>query len=396
MTVALVAGVHVGTSSVTAWVREEGRSLATATVPTATRRPAPDRAELDPAAWEAACRQALHAAVEQAGRPGDDYLAVTASSARHGVVLLDASGTAIGPGIHPADRRGGPYAQVLDGRSALTGHRPAAELALPALLAVRAEEPERWQRTARVLFLHDWLVQRLSGVHVTEMSYACAGAMADVAARSWATGLLEECGLGTSRLAPVVPAGTVVGELLPGWALPPTLPVVTGCGDAQLRAAGAGGLADGVVVVDGRTTSVVATTSAPAPAGRAWVSTHAGPGLWAAEGDAGYPLAGAATDVASRAYTVRSDLADLEQALGRPAKHVVVTGDAALAALLAEQLGREVRIAPGGVAPAGEVLAARALGVHAHIPPLPVASAPAGDPAPWQEPYERWRAARPG
>lgn len=452
----LVAGLDVGGSSVKAWVRGKGRTLAAVTVATVTSRPARHRAELAPAAWEQACRSALAQAVERAGRPGGDYLAVTVSSLRQGFVLLDGHGEPLGPGVLNSDRRGGPYAGVLEGRHALTGHWPAPELTLPKLLAVRAEEPGRWAATARVLFLHDWVIWLLSGVQVTEASYACAGAMADVAARGWATGLLEECGVGTSRLAPVVEAGTVVGGLRPGWALPAALPVVAGCGDTQLAAAGVGGLADGVVVVvAGSSTPVTAATAAPVrdPLCRPWVSTHAAPGLWAAEGNAGYPgtysgwwagLAGdrrtgpggvlavtatpywsqqtwqvkppaallglrpdtTAGDVAAallqaHAYAVRGNLDDLARALGRPAEHVVVTGgaarDGALPALLAQVLGREVRHAGAGVADgadvAGEHLAARALGVDVPAAALPAHTCPAGDPAPWQESYERWCAA---
>ena len=352
----LVAGLAVGASSVTGWVQEDGRSLAEVTV----------AMSWDLAEGAAACRNALAQAVARAGRPGDDYLAVTATSMHEGFVLLDAAGAPLGPG-----ELAGPV--------------------LPALLELRAQEPERWLRTARVLFVHDWLVWLLSGVQVTEISYACAAGMADVAARRWSTGRLDECGIGRSRLAPVVEPGTVVGELQPGWALPPTLPVVSGCGDLQLAAAGAGGLTDGVVViVAGSTTQVLAAVARPGPApARLRLSTHAAPRLWALAGDAG-PADG---------FAVRRDLADLERTLGRPAGSVVVTGsaaaDGALPALLAQVLGRDVRHAAGCGGPAaGELLASRALGVHAHAPGLPSRVVPAGDPQPWQEPYDRWCAAR--
>ena len=447
----LVAGLDVGGSSVKAWVRDVDRGTTwQAQVPTTTSRPAPHRAEFDPQAWEGACRGALAEAVRRAGQPGQDYLGLTVSSLRQGFVLLDRAGAPLGPGVLNSDRRGGPYAGVLEGTHALTGHWPAPELTLPKLLAVRAEEPERWRATARVLFVHDWLLQRLCGVHATEISYACAGGMADVAARGWAGALLEDCGIGTSRLAPVVEAGTLVGELHDGWALPATLPVVAGCGDTQLAAMGVGGLADGVVtVVAGSSTPVLASTGAPVrdPLSRPWVSTHAAKGRWAAEGNAGYPgtfsgwwsavaddpapgpggvlavtaapywsqetwavkppasLLGLRPDTTAgdvraallqaHAFAVRGNVEDLERALGRRSHALVVTGgaaaDGALPALVAEVLGRPVHVAPdGGAAPAGAALVARAVGAHAHVPGLPREVLPAGDPGPWDETYARW------
>lgn len=451
----LVAGLDVGGSSVKAWVHAPEGVLAQVAAPTRTLRPAADRAEFEPDAWQDGCRSALAAAVERAGRPTDEYAGVTACSLRQGFVLLDGAGQPLGRGVLNSDRRGGPYASVLEGRHDLTGHWPAPELTLPKLLAVAAEEPERWAATAQVLFVHDWLLALLSGERVTEASYACAGGMADVAHRRWAGDLLDTCAIGTERLAPLVEAGTPVGRLREGWGLPAGLPVVAGCGDTQLAAAAVGGLADGVVVVvAGSSTPVIAATAAPVadPLGRPWVSTHADPGLWAAEGNAGYPgtfsgwwrgLAGtpdavsapvdllavtaapywsretwerrppgslvglrpdttvdevAAALLQAHAYAVRGNLADLERALGAPARDVVVTGggavDGTLPALLADVLGRDVRVArEGGAAEAGGVLVRRALGEDVPLPGLPERVLPAGDRAPWDEPYERWCAA---
>jgi xylulokinase len=453
----LVAGLDVGGSSVKGWVSAGGEVLASSTVATTTVRPAAHRAEFVPDAWEAAARRALGEAVARADRPDHDYLGLTVSSLRQGFVLLDAAGEPLGHGVLNSDRRGAAHAGVLRDRHRLTGHWPAPELTLPKLLAVRADEPARWAATARVLFVHDWLVWRMTGVQATEASYACAGGMADVAARGWAVGLLEECGIGMSRLAPVVEAGTVVGGLTAGWPLPATLPVVAGCGDTQLAAMGVGGLGDGVItVVAGSSTPVQAATARPVddPLGRPWVSTHAARELWAAEGNAGYPgtfsgwwagvsaaeqrgtPAGAhdllaitaapywaeetwagkppasllglrpdttAADVRqalleAHAFAVRGNVEDLERALARPASAVVVcggaAGDGALPALLAAVLGRDVHWARDGGAPqAGAALVARAVGTDAPLPALPQRVLPAGDPTGYDAPYARWCAA---
>lgn len=453
----LVAGLDLGGSSVKAWVCDAsapGRVIASVTVAAPVLRPAPHRVEFAPGEWEVVCRTALADAVRRTGRPGADYVGVTVGSLRQGFVLLDGAGEALGTGVLNSDRRGAPYAGVLDGQHRLTGHWPAPELTLPKLLAVQHDEPARWAATARVLFVHDWLLWRMTGVQATELSYACAGAMADVAGRRWANDLLEQCGVGADRLAPLVEAGRQVGRLGAGWGLPVALPVVSGCGDTQLAAMGVGGLGDGVVtVVAGSSTPVQVATAAVVddPLGRPWVSTHAAFDRWAAEGNAGYPgtvqgwwaglvpasadepatgpshvtavtaapywsrqtwerkpptsLLGlrpetTARDVAdaleqAHAYAVRGNIEDLERALRRPASAVVVTGGAAadgrLPALLARVLGRDVHWASsGGAAQAGTVLVARALGAHLDIPALPTMVLSAGDQAPWQEGYERW------
>lgn len=445
----LVAGLDVGGSSVKAWVQEAGGPLlASSTVPTAALRTG-DRVELDPATWLAACRTALSTAV---GGVTGEWAGLTVSSLRQGFVLLDAHGDPVGKGVLNSDRRGAPHTSVLEGRHGLTGHWPAPELTLPKLLTVQAEEPERWAATRRVLFVHDWLIACLTGVQVTEASYACAGGMADVARRTWATDLLEECGVASDRLAPVVEAGSLVGPLLPGWPLPAGLPVVAGCGDTQLAAMGAGGLAPGVVtVVAGSSTPVAVAADDPVldPLHHAWVSTHARADLWVAEGNAGYPgsfsgwwsatapseeaddpagvvavtaverwsqatwerkppwsLVGLRPDTTpaqvrralleAHAFSVAGSVEDLARIA--PITEVVVTGgaaaDGALPRLLADVLGRPVRWdrLPSAAA-AGTALVSAAVGGPSVVPPLPENAFPAGDPTTTAARRAAWTAA---
>ena len=471
----LAAGLDVGGSGVKAWVAELGGAvLAEATVLVTTSRPSPGRAEFDPGEWWEACAAALRGVVASAGRAAEEYAGITASSLRQGFVLTDGE-VELGPGVLNSDRRGAGQLDHLrrcvglDDLYRLTGHWPAPELTLPKLLHLAEQEPDRWAAARRLLFVHDWILWRLSGETATEASYACAGQMADVARRRWAEELLDQVGLGTDRLAPLVEAGTVVGALRdPSLGLPTGLPVVAGVGDTQMAAMGAGGLVDSVVtVVAGSSPPVQAAAAAPLhdPARRPWLSTHAAPDRWAAETNAGYPgtmlawLAGVtgqppsalwaaatrsgpgaggvtavvasprwseetwvarapntvlglrpgttADDVArafveAHLFAVRANLEDLEGVLGCPARTVLVTGGAAahraFAPLLAEVLGREVTVPEVGqpAALAGAALVARASGQpvgEAGEPAPPARVVPAGDPAPYQEPFERFLAA---
>lgn len=444
-----VLGIDVGGSAAKVWVHD-GRAARSVSAPLATERPAPFRAEFDPGRWWAVVAGLVRDTV--AARPDRAWTGVVVSSLRQGFVLTDGAAE-LGPGVLNSDRRGAAHLARLrrvPDLYATTGHWPAPELSLPKLLAVAAEEPDRWAATRRVLFVHDWLVWRLCGVAVTEVSYACAGQLAHVARRDWAADLLAELGLGTDRLAPLVEPGTMVGGLsTPDLGLPAGLPVYAGCGDTQLAAAGIGGLADGVVsVIAGSSTPVQAATAAPVVDGQAhaWVSTHARKDLWAAETNAGYPgtyagwLAGLLpaepsgrpgaggltatvaaplwterawvdkapaavlglrpdtdpTDLAqamveAHAYAIRSNVEDLERVLDRPATEVILAGGAArrgnLAGLCATLLGRPVRLCTGGDAAAA---AGRALVTGDPVRPAGTATIEPGDPAPYAAPYERY------
>ena len=404
-------GIDVGGSAAKVWIAGPD-TVRAQVVPLPTSRPAPGRVEFDPARWWDLIREAVRALVVEAGRPAAGYLGLTVSSMRQAFVLVD-DHRELGPGVLNSDRRGAAALPRLRERPdlyPLTGHWVAPELTLAKLLALAAREPARWAATRRVLFVHDWLLWRLTGEQVTEVSYACAGQLADVAHRRWAADLLGELGLGTGRLATLVEPGTVVGRLTdPCLGLAPGLAVYAGCGDTQLAAMGAGGLADSVItVVAGSSTPVQVATAEPVrdPGARPWVSTHGRPDLWAAETNAGYPgtmtgwlrgLVGAATrsgrpgaggltavvatprwtehdwavkapatvlglrpDTSAaelvqafdeaHAYAVHANVTELESIQGRRAARVIVTGGAAasLAPLLADLLARPVAVCPSG------------------------------------------------
>jgi xylulokinase len=414
-----VLGIDVGGSSVKVWLAGP-RTVHTAATSLPTLRPAPGRAEFDPADWWSRIRRLMARAIAEAGNPAVQGLVV--SSMRQAFVLVDDE-RELGFGILNSDRRGAPALarlRRLPDLYEVTRHWPAPELTLGKLLTLARTEPERWNAATRMLFVHDWLVWRLTGEQATEASYACAGQLADVARRRPATDLLEAVGLDTGKLAGWVPAGAVVGKLTDqSLGLPAGVPVHAGCGDTQLAAMGAGGLAPSVVtVVAGSSTPVQAATDRPPldPLRHPWVSTHARPGLWATETNAGYPgtmahwlrgltgsvgpsgrpgaggltavvatpqwteqawatkapmtilgLSPAATaaDLAqavdeAHAYAVAANLEDLERVQGQAAGQVTITGGAAesLAPLLADVLGRPVEVCPGG---GGTARAGRAL-----------------------------------
>jgi sugar (pentulose or hexulose) kinase len=295
----VAAGLDIGGSALKAWVASLDGSalLATATRPLATARTADHRAEFDPQQWWRAATEALREATGNAGCAPGQYRGVTAGSLRQGFVLLGEDGE-LGAGVLNSDRRGGEYLdrlrQVVGTQQLyeLTGHWPAPELTLPKLLHVAEHDSQRWAAARRVLFVHDWILWRLAGVEVSEVSHASSGQLAATAARTWAFGLLDQLGLDSERLAPLVEAGTVVGELRDAHlGLPAGLPVVAGGGDTHLAAMGCGGLEAGTaVVVAGSTTPVQAAvgTMPKDPLRHPWVSAHLRRDLWATETNAGY------------------------------------------------------------------------------------------------------------
>lgn len=298
----LSAGVDVGGSAIKAWLFDSTsgvvveRTCATPVV----RRPN-FIVEVDPQGLWAAVASAL-SDVLVANPTSQSPVALTVTSLRQGFVLLDQS-REIGQVVLNSDRRGQNYLSTIRDRIGpaqlyeTTGHWLAPELTLPKILYTMDVEPGRWASTRTVLFLHDWLVWRLTGNRVCEASFACGGQLANVETRGWAYEIMAELGIDSSRFPPIVESGEIVGRVtrevareVPG--LQAGIPIIAGGADTQMAALGVGGAKDGVItVVSGSSTPVQAATRSPLrdPQRRPWVSTHLESNLWAAETNVGYP-----------------------------------------------------------------------------------------------------------
>jgi sugar (pentulose or hexulose) kinase len=299
----LVLTIDAGTGSSRACVYsiDHNCPLAVAARECPVEHPAADRAEWQPAAWWRAILEALSEAVTKARRPPDDYLGITVTSLRQGFILLGEKGDPLVPGVLNYDRRGADYIRLVKEKLSteqvyhLTGHWHAPELTLPKLLWFKHEQPDAWRRARSLLFVHDWLLFRLTGKYATAPSMIAAGQMGDCVGRSWATKLLESLGIPSEILSAVFEGGQLLGGLLPEVAaeigLGADLPVHIGGGDTQFGCLGAGGLVPGsVVIVGGSTTPIMMTKDRPLfdPLRYPWVSPHLVPGLWAVETIAGH------------------------------------------------------------------------------------------------------------
>jgi sugar (pentulose or hexulose) kinase len=255
-----------------------------------------------PQIWESAV-EALARGIESLGRPASDYAGVIVSSVRGPVLPVDDAIEQVLPCIKNTDRRGASYARGLErdlGAGALyatTGHWAAPEWGLPKLLWLKDHRPAQWSSVRHLLQFHDWIVHRLAGEVVSELSSAAMSQLLDVNAGAWATELLGAVGIDGDLLPRLMRAGAQVGGLRPEVAarigLRSGTPVYAGGGDTHLSAAGASGNAGEVpAVVAGSTAPVMVGVGGRAGAATAdtypaLVSPHLWPGVWAWEANAG-------------------------------------------------------------------------------------------------------------
>jgi len=135
--------------------------------------------------------------------------------------LLGRSGELLGlPHAYRDERNGPAFEKTIAslGREALyqaTGIQFLIFNTLFQLVAARDADPELVARADKLLFMPDLLHYFFTGRAVVESSIASTSQMTDPRTGRWATGLLEELGLPTRMLGPIVPSGTPLGPLLP-------------------------------------------------------------------------------------------------------------------------------------------------------------------------------------
>lgn len=135
--------------------------------------------------------------------------------------LLDEAGNLIGLPVHYRDKRTDgimekTFARVpADEIFTATGNQFMPFNTLYQLLALKQQDPAQLAMARQMLFVPDLFNYLLSGVAKIESTIASTSQMINPRTGTWAMDLLEKLSLPTNILGEIVPAGTVLGNLLP-------------------------------------------------------------------------------------------------------------------------------------------------------------------------------------
>ncbi|WFE98819.1 FGGY family carbohydrate kinase [Micromonospora sp. WMMD964] len=243
----VILAVDVGTTTVrAASFSLDGTAPHVATRQCPLRQPVPGWLVQEPDVLVAATLAAMSACV--ADTPGAEVVAIALSCAGHGLIGLDAALRPVTPLLTRYDSRSADVARDLrsSGQSRelhrLSGTPVHPGSPLCKLMWFARHEPYLCTATRWWVGLKDYLVHRLTGTLVTELSSASGTGLFDVHRRVWSRAVLDLAGVSESHLPPVLPttavlrlsatAGRSVG-------LPSGTPVVVGAADEPLRSLGA-------------------------------------------------------------------------------------------------------------------------------------------------------------
>jgi len=237
--------------------------------------PAAGRVELGPDVYWSFFHRGVKQLLAEAGVDPDALCAIAFSSQASTFLLRDAAGEPLGPFTVWLDDRAGAEAAEIQDRFGIddiyrrTGHTQlSGMLAVAKLLWLARHAPESFSAARRVFFAEDDLIFRLTGEHATDPVLAGASGLYDMRHDAWWPEMVEFVGLRAEQLPRVVPAGQVVGTVLPEVAgmlgLPEGVPVVSGTNDQLAGGISAGNVAPGVVTeTTGTALAVVTTTEGP-------------------------------------------------------------------------------------------------------------------------------------
>lgn len=225
----------------------------------------------------------------------NEVVAVTTSSQREGIVLLNKEGKDV-IGMPNIDHRGREFEDILKDKRRvyqLTGRYPTSLFSAFKVVGFREKYPELSAQIAHMVSISDWAVYRLSGQMGYEHSQASETLLYDVASQRWSEELCAYFGIHPEILPPLVRADEIAGTLLKSTAesigLHESVLVVTGGADTQLAVQSTMPSTNDIILVSGTTTPVVKIVDRyiTDDAQRTWTNSHTETGLFILETNAG-------------------------------------------------------------------------------------------------------------
>ncbi len=215
--------------------------------------PKPGWSEQNPSDWWQACVSGIRELTADADR--SQVAGISFGGQMHGLVALDDKDEVIRPAILWNDGRTTEETNYLNetiGKEKLsryTANIAFAGFTAPKLLWMKKQEPELFQKIAKIMLPKDYIAYKLTGVHSTDVSDASGMLLMDVRGKCWSDEMLEICGISRRQLPKIYESYEPVGTLLPETAkmldLPQTVVVAAGAGDNAAAAVGTGTVGDG-------------------------------------------------------------------------------------------------------------------------------------------------------
>jgi gluconokinase len=253
----VVLGIDIGTTATKVVAFDaEGTVHATASAAYPLEEPRPGEAVQDPDAILRAVVEGVREAAHIARGAGAEVAGLAFSAAMHTLIGLDGDDRPLTPSITWADTRAASQAERMRaGVGGLELHRrtgtPLHPMApLPKLVWFREVEPRTFAAARRWVGIKEYVIARLTGEWVTDISIASATGLLELSRLDWDEQALELAGIERAQLPQLVSTTHVLPSVADAAArdlgLPAATPLVVGAGDGPLANLGVGAVKPGV------------------------------------------------------------------------------------------------------------------------------------------------------
>lgn len=224
-----------------------------------------------------------------------DILAVSSTSQRQGIILLDKIGEPI-LGLPNIDMRGLEWEKdIQDVKKvyALTGRWTNSLFSAQKLRGTQYRQPHIWEQISTFTSISDWIGYELTGQLVYEPSQASETSLFDIEEGNWSQELCDIFGIDISLLPEIKQSGSILGKIKPILAeelnLPAEAVFIVGGADTQLAVKGTQPELDDIVIVSGTTSPItkVVDTYSVDPLSRCWMNRYVDPDQFLIETNAG-------------------------------------------------------------------------------------------------------------
>lgn len=215
--------------------------------------PKPGWSEQNPEDWYSQTKDGLLELLE--GSDKSQVAGIGFGGQMHGLVVLDEDDNIIRPTILWNDGRTAKETEYLNqeiGKEKLseyTANIAFAGFTAPKILWMKNNEPDNYNRIAKIMLPKDYLAYRLTGVHCTDVSDASGTLLFDVKNKCWSKEMMEICGVREEQLPGIYESYEVVGivksDIAKELGLGQEVKVVAGAGDNAAAAVGTGTVGDG-------------------------------------------------------------------------------------------------------------------------------------------------------
>jgi D-xylulose kinase len=269
-------GIDAGTTAMKAVLFDlEGHPLGQTSQEYQLHTPAPDRVELEPGLYWAACCGCTRRLLAEASVDPRQIAALAISSQGETLVVLDEAGQPLYPAIVWLDNRSQAEANQVSARFdvetvfQITG-QPEITPTWPAtkILWLRCHQPQIFERAHKFLLLEDYLLFRFTGRFVADPCLLSSSLLFDIRHKTWWDKMLDFVGIIPEQLPTLQESGRVVGTLSREASRETGLwegtVAATGGMDQALAALGAGNIRPGLITENtGGALAIVATLEEP-------------------------------------------------------------------------------------------------------------------------------------